>query len=324
MKVWYDALTGKHMRYGVAIARHLRSRGHQVFITTRKHPDTTTMAEFLKEEVRAFGEYNPESLMSRLESGVLRQVEMCKIFKNQEFDVAISHGSADLCRVAFGLGKPVITTVDTPYAYAVHKLTLPLSKYIVKSSSIADDAVERYVSDGAIVDFDSVDEVAWIQGFKPAVDYGFGRPLVVIRPLEDKAIYAQKQMDILQLTKNLSKIARVVYLDRYRRDNIEDLIVPQGFVDSASLVAQADLFIGVGGTITREAALQGTPAIVLNAFEKQEVNDYLMEGGFPIFKSEISGAQALAEKLLGQRFDVKEKLAGLQNPLDVIADLVEC
>jgi predicted glycosyltransferase len=311
------------MRYGVAIARHLRGRGHQVFITTRKHPDTIAMAEFLGEKVMAVGEYNPESLLSRLESGVLRQMELCRIFREQDFDVAVSHGSPDLCRVAFGLGKPVITTVDTPYAYAVHKLTLPLSKYIVKSASIADDAVDKFVSDGEIVDFNSVDEVAWIQGFKPVVDYGFGRPLVVIRPLEDRAIYAQKQMDILQLAKNLSKRAKVVYLDRYRRENIDELIVPQGFVDSASLVAQADLFIGVGGTITREAALQGTPAIVLNAFEKQEVNDYLMERGFPIFKSEISGAQVLAEKLLGQRFDVKEKLAGLRNPLDVIADLVE-
>jgi uncharacterized protein len=323
MKVWYDALTGKHMRYGIAIARHLRNRGHEVLITTRKHPDTLGVAEFLGEKVIPIGQYNPDSLLTRLESGVNRQLQMCKIFEKQDFDIAVSHGSADLCRVAFGLGKPVITTVDTPYAYAVHKLTLPLSKYIVKSIAIADETLSKYVVDGEIVNFKSVDEVAWVKDFKPSKEYGFGKPLIVVRPLEDKAVYAQKALDIAKLVQNLSKTAKIVYLDRYSREPLKNLIVPTGFVDSANLVAQADLFIGVGGTITREAALQGTPAIVLNVFEKQEVNDFLNDKGFPIFKTEICDAQAVAEDLMGEKFDVKAKLAALENPLDVIASLIE-
>jgi uncharacterized protein len=323
MKVWYDALTGKHMRYGVAIANHLRSRGHQVFITTRKHPDTLGVAEFLGEKALAIGQYKPESLLSRLESGVERQLEMCKIFEKQDFDVAVSHGSADLCRVAFGMGKPVITTVDTPYAFAVHKLTLPLSRFIVKSSSIANETLDKYVVDGEVVNFDSVDEVAWIKGFEPKKKYDFGKPLIVIRPLEEKAAYAQKGLDIAGLARKLSEKATVVYLDRYMREAKKNLVVPKNFVDSATLVSQADLFIGVGGTITREAALQGTPAIVINAFDKQEVNDFLVERGFPIFKTEFAGAEKLAERLLGEKFDVKEKLAKLENPLDVITQLIE-
>jgi uncharacterized protein len=323
MKVWYDALTGKHMRYGVAIAHHLRSRGHEVLITTRNHPDTLGVAEFLEEKVTAIGQYNPETLMTRLKSGVTRQLELCRIFEKQDFDVAISHGSADLCRVAFGLGKPVVTTVDTPYAYAVHKLTLPLSKYIVKSSAIANETLDKYIVDGEVVNFDSVDEVAWIKGFKPKVNYSYKKPLVVIRPLEDKAVYAEKSVDILKLAEKLSRKATVVYLDRYRRSPLKGLIVPDGFVDSASLVAQADLFIGVGGTITREAALQGTPAIVLNVFEKQEVNDFLVDRGFPIVKTDICGAEALAEDLLGEKFDVSRLLSKLESPVDTIARLVE-
>ncbi|MEM2318195.1 MAG: DUF354 domain-containing protein, partial [Candidatus Bathyarchaeia archaeon] len=99
--------------------------------------------------------------------------------------------------------------------------------------------------------------------------------------------------------------------------------VPKGFVDSASLVAQADLFVGVGGTITREAALQGTPAIVIDVLEEQYVNDYLAEKGFPIFKSDVSSAFALAEKILGQKWNVKDLLAKLENPVDVILNIVE-
>jgi predicted glycosyltransferase len=101
------------------------------------------------------------------------------------------------------------------------------------------------------------------------------------------------------------------------------LIVPEGFVDSASLVAQADLFVGAGGTITREAALQGTPAMVVNLFQEQYVNDYLAEKGFPIFKVKISSVVEVARKMLGERKDVSDLLAKLKNPVDVILEILE-
>ncbi len=101
------------------------------------------------------------------------------------------------------------------------------------------------------------------------------------------------------------------------------MTVPNGFVDSASLTAQADLFVGVGGTITREAALQGTPAIVVKVFEEQYVNEFLSEKGFPIFETEPSNAFKLAEKLLGKKHDVKQLLAQLEDPADTIKRIVE-
>ncbi|MEM5867923.1 MAG: DUF354 domain-containing protein, partial [Candidatus Aenigmatarchaeota archaeon] len=121
----------------------------------------------------------------------------------------------------------------------------------------------------------------------------------------------------------LTRLGNVVFLPRYRRRAIKGLIVPKGFVDSASLVAQADLFVGAGGTITREAALQGTPAIVVDMFQEQYVNDYLAEKGFPIFKVEASSVVDIAKKLLGERKNVADLLANLENPVDVILKILD-
>jgi len=176
---------------------------------------------------------------------------------------------------------------------------------------------------GKIVQFDGVDEVAWIRGFKPLVQYDFGRPLIVVRELEERAVYAKKRFSSIALAKKLTGLGKVVFLSRYRRRRIKDLIVPEGFVDSASLVAQADLFVGAGGTITREAALQGTPAIVVNVFRGQHVNDYLAEKGFPIFKTELASVFELAKRVLGGKRDVSDLLAKLENPVDAIANIVE-
>jgi len=323
VKIWYDAGTGKQVRYGVAIAKRLKAEGHERILTTRNHPDTLPLAESLGEKYIVVGRYNPKTLQTRLKNGTMRQLSFCKTFEKNAPDVAVSHGSVDQTRVAFGLGKTIILTVDTPYADSVHRLTLPLSKYIVMSRAIPHEIIQKYNVDAEIVGFDGVDEVAWVKGFKPYAKYDFDRPLIVVRQFETKAVYAKNAtVDMVSLAKKLTKLGTVVFLSRYHRRQIKGLVVPTGFIDSLSLAAQADLFVGVGGTITREAALQGTPAISVNILENQQVNDFLQQKGFPIFKSEIAGVPKLAEKLVGSKSSVKQLLTKLENPVDVITDLV--
>ncbi len=323
MQVWYDACTGKHVRYGVAIARKLREAGHEVVLTTRKHPDTVPLANFLGEKFIVVGRYDPKSLLSRLREGLRRQLLFCKIFEKNVPDIAVSHCSVDQTRVAFGLGIPIIATVDTPYADAVNRLTLPLSDYVVASKAIPEKVLQAYNVKGKITYFDGVDEVAWIKDFKPQVKYDFGSPLIVVREIEEKAAYTKGKFSSVNLAKKLTSLGNVVFLPRYNRKTIKGLIIPKGFVDSTSLVAQADLFVGAGGTITREAALQGTPAIVINFFPEQHVNDYLAAEGFPIFKTEATSVLELAKKLLGNKKDVKNLLYKLENPVDVIANIIK-
>jgi predicted glycosyltransferase len=323
MKIWYDAGTGKHVRYGAAIAKRLRENGHDIVLTTRRHPDTLPIAEFLGERFIVVGRYYPKSLLTRLKNGTLRQLSFCKTFEKNAPDVAISHGSVDQCRVAFGLGKPIILTVDTPYANAVHRLTLPLSKYIIMSEAIQRENLQKYNVDAEIISFNGVDEVAWVRDFKPHMKYDFGKPLIVVRQLEEKAVYAKNAVDMVALAKKLTRLGTVVFLSRYHRRPVKGLVVPKSFIDSVSLVAQADLFVGVGGTIAREAALQGTPAITVNVFQNQYVNDFLAEKGFPIFKAELATVPKLAGKLISAKTNVEHLLVKLENPVDVIADVVK-
>lgn len=325
MRVWYDACTGKHVRYGVAVAKHLKDIGHEVELTTREHPDTLPMLTYLNEKFITIGKYNPESLLTRLKEGIKRQLLFCQLFQKSACtpDIAISHCSVDQCRVAFGLGIPIIVTIDTPYADAVNRLTLPIADYIVASKAIPKQVLDNYNVKAKIMQFDGADEVAWIKGFKSRAKYDFGKPLIVIRQVEEKAAYTNAKVDMLALAKKLTRLGTVVFLSRYNRERIKDLIVPKGFVDSASLMAEADLFVGVGGTITREAALQGTPAIIVKLYPEQHVNDFLAENGFPIFKTEMTDAFKLAERLLGKKRSVKHLLDKLENPVDVIERIVE-
>jgi predicted glycosyltransferase len=88
-------------------------------------------------------------------------------------------------------------------------------------------------------------------------------------------------------------------------------------------VANADLVVSYGGTIAREAALQGVPSIAISDMAKTNVNRYLAQKGFPLFITTEQGIFGYAKKYLGKRFEVKRKLAEMENPVDAIEKVLE-
>jgi len=310
MQVWYDACTGKHIRYAVAVGKRLQKRGHRVILTTRAHPDTVDLAKTLDERFIVVGKYNPTSAYTRLLEGTRRQLLFCKMFEKNTPGMAISHQSPDMCRVAFGLGVPVINTSDAPHATAANKLTLSLSNVLIISKALPLRFYKKYGPE-RIIQFDGVDEVAWVQDYRPPANVKREHPLIVVRQMETQAAYAVGSDDVTEtLAQKLSKLGHVLFLSRYERHQRKNITMPKGFADSMALAAQADLVVTVGGTLSREAALQGTPSIVVSTsyFGRLYVNDYVAKKGFPLFTMPPSRVLSYAKKYLGRKFDVKDQL----------------
>ncbi len=321
MKIWYDACTGKHVRYGSAIGQRLRIAGHEFIFTTREHPDTLPLAKILGEKPIVIGKYNPSTLSSRLEESAERVLGFCKLFKGNPPDIAVAHQSVELCRTAFGLGIPIILTADTPHALAVNRLTIPFAHTVVVSEALPKTFIARYCAKNR-VSFKGVDEVAWIKDFKPTRIDTLKKPLIVIRQIENKATYAVGKQDLAKvMTEKLAKLGNIRFIERYSSQS-ENFGNKEGFIDSASLVANADLVISYGGTIAREAALQGVPSVAVSEMAKTSVNRYLTEKGFPLFVTTERGVFTYAKKYLGRRFDVKNKLGELENPIDKIEEII--
>jgi predicted glycosyltransferase len=323
MRVWYDACTGKHVRYGTAIAKRLRKLSHEVIFTTRDHPDTVALAKILGENPVVVGKYDPASLSTRLEESAHRVLEFSKMFKESPPEVAISHQSVELCRCAFGLNIPTIVTADTPHATAVNRLTIPLASVLLTSEAIAKSLFKRYGAE-RIVQFKGVDEVAWAKDSKRLQTFELERPFILVRQTETRAAYGLGKGDAtVEAARKLSSLGTVVFLPRYSRPRDKKLMIMEEFVDSAGLAAQSDLVVSVGGTIAREAALRGTPSIVISEFGRIEVNEYLSAKGFPLFTVKPSDVFARARQCLGKKSDVRAKLARLENPIDVIEKVLE-
>ncbi len=322
MRIWYDACTGKQVRYGAAIAKRLRKSGHEVIFTTRDHPDTLALARIIGEDPIVVGKYRPTTLFSRLEESANRVLKFSRLFRDNPPDMAISHQSVELCRTAFGLGIPIILTADTPHAKAVNKLTIPFATTLVVSEALPKRFLEKYCPVN-IIRFKGVDEVAWIRDLKPSKTSDFKKPLIVVRALETKAAYALGTIDrTLEIARKLEVLGNVLFLKRYNVAGKEAFAGKEEIVDSAKIVANADLVVSAGGTIAREAALQGVPSIVMHKMGRTHVNTYLARKGFPIFIGDALKVLNLAKRHLGKKVDVAAKLAEFDNPVDVIEKAV--
>jgi predicted glycosyltransferase len=116
-----------------------------------------------------------------------------------------------------------------------------------------------------------------------------GRPLVVARTPPSRAAYHhfgnplfREALDTLATCSD----ARIVTLARYaeqraaiRALGLANVHLPERAVDSRSLIYHADLVIGAGGTMTREAALMGVPTYSLFAGEQPAVDRQLERQG---------------------------------------------
>ena len=314
MRIWYDACTGKHVRYGAAIAKRLRQSGHEVIFTTREHPDTLALAHILGEKPTVVGKYQPSTLSSRLEESANRIIHFSKMFKDAPPDVAVSHQSVELCRTAFGLGVPIVLTADTPHARAVNKLTIPFADTLVVSEALPNRFLKKYCPD-KIVRFKGVDEVAWVKDLGPQENSGLKKPLIVVREMEIKAAYALGASNsTLKVARKLKALGNVLFLKRYSSEN--------EFVDSVRLVADADLVVSAGGTIAREAALQGIPSIVISELGRTYVNTYLSLKGFPLFICDAREVLKVARRHLGNKVDVTANIEQFDNPPDIIQKAV--
>ncbi len=67
--------------------------------------------------------------------------------------------------------------------------------------------------------------------------------------------------------------------DRYAADARPNVVVPSQAIDGLSIIAAADMVVGAGGTMNREAVALGTPAYTLFAGRLGAVDERLIAEG---------------------------------------------
>jgi uncharacterized protein len=298
MRIWIDLSNSPHPLLFAPVARRLEERGNAILVTARDNAQTVELARERWPGLTVIGAPSPKGRGAKARAMVRRVRELAQWARASQPDVALSHNSYGQIVAARRLGIPAVTAMDFEHQPANH-LAFRLARLVLLPDALERTGVQRQGARARKTRFyPGLKEELYLADFDPdrgllsrlGITIGPADTLVVARPEPDLAAYHSFEnplfVECLQavLRDPSTKLVILPRRDDQRRA-LEQLGLPRCVVadraiDSRSLMCQANLMIGAGGTMTREAALMGVPTVSLFAGRRPAVDRWLEERGF--------------------------------------------
>jgi predicted glycosyltransferase len=297
LRIWIDISNTPHVLFFEPIVRELERRGHAVVLTSRRFANTQDLLRARGIRARRIGSGHDASRneLRKQISHHLRSVRLAA-FARAGFDVAVSHLSFTQAAAARRLGIPIFGAIDYEYR---DLMVFRHADCLMVPAVIPTGAFGRWgIPERAVRPYDGLKEHVYLDGFEPLPDVrarlgiDARQLLVTFRPIADHATYSDDSGDGLQrrLLEALATEPGVCVLvlprtARQRRE-LEDVarrlpavrLVRQA-IDGPSLMCASDLVVCGGGTMLREAAVLGVPAVSIFAGPLGAVDRWLASEG---------------------------------------------
>jgi len=287
MRYWFDLLTPKQILFFRPVIEGLGKEGHEVLATSRRYREVEQLASMLGLELSFAGERGGKDPLGQLRLSFQRMEQLLPTVVSFSPDVSISVASADCARISFGLRVRHVAVNDSPHSLVAGKLSLPLSYHLMTPWIIPFSAWSVFgVSKGQISRYRALDPAAWLKRrprrASPRVETKGSKKATILVRLEESYAPYLADSDESWSEKVLARLASdfkgndLVALCRYedqlasvRKKFGDSYSVPEEAFDGAGMIERSDVFVGMGGTMTTEAALLGVPAV--SAFQGAEL-----------------------------------------------------
>ena len=297
MRVWIDLSNSPHPLLFAPLARRLDDQGHEVLVTARDNAQTLELTRARWPHAVAIGGPSPRGRVAKGAALGRRIADLRRWARSARPDVALSHNSYAQIVAAEALRVPVVTAMDFEHQPANH-LAFRLADSILVPDVLPREVIRRQGGRAAKVrPYPGFKEEVYLGDFEPdprvLTRLGLGsdhlETVVVLRTPPGRAIYHHFDnplfFDVLKTIGGQPGV-RMIVLARHpeQRRAVADLelgncLVPNAAIDSRSLMYAADLVIGAGGTMTREAALLGVPTLTMFAGRSPAVDRALESQG---------------------------------------------
>lgn len=298
MRLWIDLANSPHVPFFKALANKFVSRGHEIETTAREFAETVSLARDAGFEAQVVGVHGGRAVSAKAGTLMSRAWALGGWARTRRFDLAISHNSYSQILAARALGIKTVTLMDYEYQPANH-LAFRLTSRIIVPTSFPARRLRRYgASAGKVRRYHGTKEDVYLADFQPdplfsarlaELGTNADNVLVLMRPPAHDALYHRFQNALFDeaLAMLLTKEnVQVILLPRnepqralYSTKTGDRLVIPAVPLDGANLIAFSDLVISAGGTINREAAALGVPAVSIYAGKWAAVDEELVREG---------------------------------------------
>jgi predicted glycosyltransferase len=297
VKVWIDLANSPHAPLFAPIARVLEAQGHEVVFTARDHAQTLELAHLQGIAFETVGGWSPAAPGAKARAITERALALRRFARTVSPDVALSHNSYAQIVAARTLGIRAVTAMDFEHQPSNH-VAFRLADTILLPEAIAPGDVRRQ---GAVARklrfYPGFKEDIYLGDFTPdanileklAIEREPDTAVVVTRTPPSGALYHPRHNNLYAealRTLGGQNHVRCIVLTRHPDERaallelaLPNLTVPERAVDARSLMYAADLVVGGGGTMTREAARLGVPTASVFAGRRPAVDRALERNG---------------------------------------------
>lgn len=273
MRWWVDIANAPHATLYRPVVSQLRSEGDEVLVTAWDRGQTKALALDAWPDAALVGVAGfRRPILAKASSLWDRSTALGERLRGHGIDVALGHNSYSQLLAARRCQIPAITMMDYEHQPANH-LAFRLANLVVTPTAVGYELLRRYgVRRSSLVHYEGYKEEIILSGFQP--DPGFRASVgldaddmvAVVRPAAEGALYHRHRNTLTGevITRLAGSGLHVLLSPRTaeqarlyeQRDDVTVLANP---VSGADLLYWADLVVGAGGTMTREAAVLGTP-----------------------------------------------------------------
>jgi uncharacterized protein len=288
MKIWLDFINTPQVSFFVPFIKDFRKSNHEIIITCRDSGNTVDLLKQHELEFHIIGKKVSKQILQKLLSFPLRIIKLYYFIKKQKPDVAASQSSFYQPIVARMLKIPCLYTNDNEHAKGNLFGFLFANKVIMPVALQNEDFTKKWPLKKKISFYPSVKEAIYLsQDPKLLPLVGGEKNKIYFRPEPWSAQYYNGPLNFFDDTLlELSNEFKVVVLPRdsnqikhYSQSKFDALGVAKKPLSLHSIISDCLLFIGAGGSMTRELAVLEIPVISIYQEEQLCVDKYLIDKG---------------------------------------------
>ncbi len=301
MKIWFDISNSPHVNMFYQLIKELEKDGHEIIITSRPLANTIALLDQKGLKHTTVGEHYGKNLWKKIFGYPIRVNQLRKFLKPQKVDLAISQSSFHSPVVAKLIGVPSIYTNDNEHAMGNKPAFICASKILIPENLAVDKVAKTGVSAKKVIQYPGVKEgiYLWSKGEEIQAKRKqniSGDVKIYIRPEPQTAQYYKGKENFLDDTiLALQDKYKIIVLPRdanqsnhYKQQKFSKTYVPDKPLGFDAIAADCTIFIGAGGSMTREMAILGIPTISVYQDDLLDVDSFLLSKGLMLHEPNIT------------------------------------
>ena len=287
MKIWSDLSNAPHINLFKDLIKDLESEGNEIIITCRPLSNTVSLLDLHKINYTIIGKHYGKNFLKKIIGYPIRVRQLQKFIKPLKVDIAISQSSFHSPVAARLLRIPSIYMNDNEHAMGNIPSFLCATKIMIPEFLDIKKVQKQGANSNKIISYPGVKEgiYLWQKYLLNGISDSDSTKKIYIRPEPRTAQYYKGGENFLdEVICGLKDHFSIIMLTRdeeqfvhYKSSLFSGIEVPDKSLSFDEIAENCLVFIGAGGTMTREMAVIGVPTISVYRDKLLDVDRYLIK-----------------------------------------------